>query len=115
MANCGWPAIGGGPVGSAPPPVKFPGGVVELSVEPRQHHGAAREVRDGREQARGRRHRAGRTGGDHRRAGCGEAVRIASDQLVAPFLRLDRCVRRGSPASGAARPGMNFNVICTNT
>ena len=57
------------------PPISSQDGVVEIGVEPGQHHGAVRQRRDGREQLGGRRHRAGRARGDHRavdapRAGC---------------------------------------------
>ena len=54
---------------------QLPGRVVEIGVEAGQHHGAVRQLRDGREQLRGRRHRAGRAGRDHR---AGAALRAAA-------------------------------------
>ena len=39
--------------------------VVEIGIEPRQHHRALGQRRHRMEELRGRRHRAGRTGGDH--------------------------------------------------
>ena len=45
---------------------QLPGALIEIGIEPGQHHGAVRQLRDGGEQARGRRHRAGGAGGDHR-------------------------------------------------
>ncbi len=84
---------------------EVPRRIVEVGVEPRQHHGAAGKARDGREKARGGGHRAGRAGGDHRRARGGEAARFRRDQPVAPLRRLDRAAfSRESPASVAARP-----------
>ncbi len=40
--------------------------VIEIGVEPRQHDRAMRQPGDGGDQLGGRRHRAGRAGGDHR-------------------------------------------------
>jgi hypothetical protein len=69
---------------------EVPRRIVEVGVEPGQHHRAAGKARDGREKARGGGHRAGRAGGDHRRARCDEAARFRRDQPVAPLRRLDR-------------------------
>ena len=82
--------MGGGPgrIGAAADEV--PCGIVERGVEARQHHGAAGKLRDGREKARGRRHRAGRAGGDDGRVRGGEAARFRRDEPVAPLRRLDR-------------------------
>ena len=46
-----------------------PGVLVEIGIEPRQHHCAMRQLGDCRDQFRGRRDRTGRTGCDHRTDG----------------------------------------------
>ena len=48
-----------------------------------------RQLRDGREQLGGRRHRAGGTGGDHRRVAPGQPFGLGLDQAVAPLGRFD--------------------------
>ena len=73
------------------PAISLPGRLVEIGVEAGQHQGAVRQLGDGGEQLGGRRHRAGRAGGDHRRrraaaSRCG----LGLDQPVAPLGRLDR-------------------------
>ena len=96
MANCGWPAIGA-PL-SPRPPMSVPAVVVEIGVEAGQHHRAVRQSGDGREQRRGRRDRAGRAGGDHRRARCrveARGSRPRSACRAAPPAR-SRRARRGS-------------------
>ena len=68
MANCGWPGAGAMfffVVAGDQPPRLF----VEIGVEAGQHDGAVRQPRDRRDQLGGRRDRAGRTRGDHRRVG----------------------------------------------
>ena len=66
-----------------------PGLIVEIGVEAGQHHGAARQACDGREQLRGRRHRAGRACGDHRAAMRFEPLAFRLDQEIAPRRRID--------------------------
>ena len=66
-----------------------PTGVVEMHVEAGQHQRAVRQVGDGREQPGGRRHRAGRAGGDHRRVAGRKPLGLGLDQSVAPLGRID--------------------------
>ena len=82
MANCAWPAAGAPScvLSSASPAISAQTGVVEIAVEAGQHHGAVRQRGDGGEQLGGRRHRAGRAGGDHRRR-CAAASRLASASI----------------------------------
>ena len=68
---------------------QLPGALIEIGIEPRQHHGAVRQLRDGGEQARGRRHRAGGAGGDHRRGIHRKADALGLDQQIAARGRLD--------------------------
>ena len=64
--------------------------LVEIGIEAGQHHGAVRQPRDGRDQFGGRRDRAGRAGGDHRRVGLARKPRgFRLDQKIAPRDRLD--------------------------
>ena len=78
------------PVGVAPAGDVVPGFLVEVGVEPGQHHGAVRKLRDRLDQRGGRRHRAGGAGGDHGAAGMGaEPLRLGGDQEVAPLGGLD--------------------------
>ncbi len=63
---------------------RLPGRLVEVGVEPRQHHGAVRQVRDRCKQLCGRRHRCGRACRDHRaRAVALESRGLRIDQGVA--------------------------------
>ena len=91
--GCAIAAIRGGP------PIKLHDVLVEIGIEAGQHHGAVRQAGDGREQLGGRRHRAGRAGGDHRASGA--AARRAASALIRSrgARRLD-CApgRRGSRA-----------------
>ena len=66
-----------------------PCGVVQISIEAGQHHGALRQARDGGEQFGGRRHRAGRTRGDHRAVVRGEPHAFRLDQQIAPRRRIE--------------------------
>ena len=67
-----------------------PGRFVEIGIEARQHHGAMRQSRDGRDQFGGRRDRAGGAGGNDRAVGLARKPRgFGLDQRVAPFRRLD--------------------------
>ena len=51
--------------------------LVEIGIEAGQHHGAVRQPRDGRDQFGGRRDRAGRARGDHRRRrSCAQGARL---------------------------------------
>ena len=75
MANCGCPGAGAMPF-AASPAISRHDGFVEIGVEAGQHDGAVRQPRDGGDQFRGRRNRAGRAGGDHRRRrSCAQAAR----------------------------------------
>ena len=68
----------------------LPGLLVEIGVEPRQHHRAMRQNADGVEEACRRRHRTGRTRRDHRPVVMrGEARGFGCDQQIAPRRRLD--------------------------
>ncbi len=81
-----------------------PGRVIEIGVEPRQHHRAMRQPGDGGDQFGGRRHRAGRSGGDHRPVALhGEPFRLGGDQQVAARRRLDPAVRGEQRGPGLAR------------
>ena len=60
---------------------------VEILVEAGQHDGAVRQPRDRGEQRRGRRHRAGRARGDHRRR------RALREQAAPPRARISRSRR----------------------
>ena len=66
--------------------------VVEIGVEPRQHHGAVRQLGDGGEQLRGRRHRAGRAGGDHRARCCARGAAASAS------------ISRSRRSAGSMRP-----------
>ncbi len=69
---------------------RVPGRFIEIGVEPRQHHGAVRQLRDDVEEFGGRRHRAGRAGRDHRtRVMRGEPRGFRLDQEIAPRRGLD--------------------------
>ena len=78
------------PCASLTPPIDLPGLVVQIGVEPRQHHRALLQAGHGGEEFRGRRHRAGRTRRDHRPFMMrGQARGFGLDQAVAPFRGLD--------------------------
>ncbi len=69
---------------------QLPGGVVQICIEPRQHHGALRQRCDGVQEFRGHRHRAGRARRDHGPVMMrGQARGFGLDQLVAPRRRFD--------------------------
>ena len=86
-----------------------PGFFVEIGIEARQHHGAMRQARDGRDQFGGRRDRAGRAGGDHRRVGLARKPRgLRLDQRVAPLRRLDTIRARSGPPASLARDLQEF-------
>ena len=81
-----------------------PGRLVQLGVEAGQHHRAMRQPGDGREQLGGRRHRSGRSGGDHRSVVLErETARLGRDQKVAPRRRLDRSALGQNGGPGLAR------------
>ena len=64
--------------------------IIEVGIEPRQHHGAMGQAGDGGDQPGGRRHRAGGAGGDHRPIALfGEPFRLGGDQPVAARRRFD--------------------------
>ena len=64
--------------------------LIEIGVEPGQHHGAVRKPRDGGNQLCGRRDRAGRTRDDYGRVSlAGKPRRLGHDQTVAPLDRFD--------------------------
>ena len=94
MANCGWPATAACVCAAAD---AIPGVLVEIGIEPRQHHGAMRQRRDGREQLGGRRHRAGGAGGNHR------AVGVARKPLALPHRSAGRGARPARCAAFALR------------
>ena len=83
--------------------------VVEIGIEPRQHHRALRQLRDRGEEARGRRHRAGGAGRDHRPARLrGEPLGFGVDQQVAAQRRLDQPLAPpDEPAMPRARSSRN--------
>ena len=90
MANCGWPMAGAASRLASRRRSCVPGRLVEVGVEAGQHHRAVRQLRDGLDQRRGRRHRAGGAGRDHRAAACAASrLRFGRDQQVAPRGRLD--------------------------
>ncbi len=69
---------------------QLPGIVVEIGIEPRQHHRALRESADGVEEFRGGRHRSGRARRDHRAVVMrGQARSFRLDQKIAPRRGLD--------------------------
>jgi hypothetical protein len=79
---------------------QLPGLRVEREVEAGQHDGAARELGDGGDQLGGRRHGAGRAGGDHGSVRVrGKPRRFGLDQRVAARGRLD-----GAPLGENFRP-----------
>ncbi len=70
---------------------QLPRGRVEGGVEPGQHHGAMWELGDGCNQRCGRRHRAGRAGGDHGGVRARRQARsFRRDQRIAPGRSFDR-------------------------
>ena len=95
------------PCASLTPPIRLPGLVVEIGIEPRQHHRALRQRGDRMEEFRGRRHRAGRARRDHRPIVMrGQARGFGRDQQIAPRRRLDladfREMRRAMPCARSA-------------
>ena len=102
IASCGWPETGARPRARRPCSAdQLPGRVVEIGVEPGQHHGAVRQRRDGGEQLRGRRHRAGRARRDHRAVVRREPLALGLDQQIAPRRRLDLAVALEQLAASA--------------
>jgi hypothetical protein len=73
---------------------QLPGFVVQIRIEPRQHHRALRQIGDRVQEFRRHRHRAGRTGRDHR-AGMmrGQPRGFRLDQQIAPRRRFDLAMR----------------------
>ena len=93
IANCGWFDAGWRgelALRVADAADQLPGLVVEIGIEPRQHHRALRQVGDGVQEFRRRRHRAGRAGRDHRTVMMrGQPRGFRLDQEIAPRRRLD--------------------------
>ena len=95
------------------PPISVPGRVVEIGVEAGQHHRAVRQLRDGREQLRGRRHRAGRAGGDHRRLWLSRAASPPPRSAGRGARPARSCrARRGCAGHGSRAIFRNSSVSC---
>ena len=94
IASCGWPdGAGAARRRRLVAADQVPGILVEIGVEAGQHHGAVRQLRDGGEQFGGRRHRAGRAGGDHRRSLLRASARArprSADRAAPPARSLPR-------------------------
>ena len=108
IANCGWFDAGCAvnlPSAFADAADQLPGVVVEIGIEPRQHHRALRQAGDGMQQSRGRRHRSGRARRDHRTVVMrGQARGFGLDQQIAPRRRLDPVdARRASSGHAVLR------------
>ena len=72
------------------PPMRLPRLLVEIGVEPGQHHRAMRQLRHRMQEFRGRRHRTGRARRDHRAlVMLGQPLGFGGDQQIAPRRRLD--------------------------
>ena len=90
-----------------------PGLFVKIGVEPRQHDGAVRQVRDRGNQFGGRRNRAGRTGSDHRRVGLARKPRgFGLDQGIAARGRFDVAALAQDLRPAWRASCKNFSVNC---